>query len=140
MAAVTYGWQSVGGGFVNATTSGSWIRYARLLANAGASAIELNVYDVAADATQSGVQLEEAHIGLVTDVCAAIDHLGHLAGDWGLDLARVVAPRDAHQRQPHRRHRQTARPHRRHPQHRPLSLLRRPCGQSVQGHALTNRK
>ena len=45
---------------------GSWIRYAALLADAGASAIELNVYDVAADASRSGAQLETDHIALVT--------------------------------------------------------------------------
>lgn len=76
---------------VNATSSGSWIRFAALLADAGASAIELNVYDVAADSSRSGAQVEKDHIALVTDVCAAIDvpvavkvspyysSLGHLA-------------------------------------------------------------
>ena len=76
---------------VNATSSGSWIRYALLLADAGATAIELNVYEVAADASRSGAQLEEDHIGLVTEVCTAVDvpvavklspyysSLGHLA-------------------------------------------------------------
>jgi dihydroorotate dehydrogenase (fumarate) len=58
---------------VNATTSGSWIRYARLLVDAGASAIELNVYEVAADAARSGAELEADHIALVADVCAAIE-------------------------------------------------------------------
>ena len=58
---------------VNATTSGSWIRYARLLADAGASAIELNVYDVAANATRSSADVETDHIALVTNVCAAIE-------------------------------------------------------------------
>ncbi|HTN78533.1 MAG TPA: dihydroorotate dehydrogenase-like protein [Acidimicrobiales bacterium] len=58
---------------VNATSSGSWIRYAALLADAGASAIELNVYEVAADASRSGTQVEHDHAALVTDVCAAID-------------------------------------------------------------------
>ncbi len=43
---------------VNATSSGSWIRYAAMLADAGASAIELNVYAVAADASRSGAELE----------------------------------------------------------------------------------
>ena len=76
---------------VNATSSGSWIHYAALLADAGASAIELNVYEVAADASRSGAQLEADHIALVTDVCASVDvpvavklsayysSLGHLA-------------------------------------------------------------
>ena len=76
---------------LNANSSGSWMRYAALLADAGASAIELNVYDVAADASRSGAQVEEAHIALVTDVCATSEvpvavklspyysSLGHLA-------------------------------------------------------------
>ena len=58
---------------VNATTAGSWIRYAAMLADAGASAIELNVYDVAADPSRSGAQVEADHITLVTDVCATIE-------------------------------------------------------------------
>ncbi len=58
---------------VNATSSGSWIRYAALLADAGASAVELNVYEVAADASRSGTQIEHDHIALVADVCAAIN-------------------------------------------------------------------
>ncbi|HMK10225.1 MAG TPA: dihydroorotate dehydrogenase-like protein [Acidimicrobiales bacterium] len=57
---------------VNATSSGSWIRYAALLTDAGADAIELNVYEVAADASRSGAELERDHIALVTDVCASI--------------------------------------------------------------------
>ena len=58
---------------VNATTSGSWIRYARMLADAGASAIELNVYDVAANAARSGADVEADHIALVANVCTAIE-------------------------------------------------------------------
>jgi dihydroorotate dehydrogenase (fumarate) len=34
---------------LNGTTPGGWVRYARHLENAGAHAIELNVYDVVAD-------------------------------------------------------------------------------------------
>jgi dihydroorotate dehydrogenase (fumarate) len=58
---------------VNANTSGSWIRYARLLTDAGASALELNVYDVAADADRSGADIERDHIALVSDVCRSVD-------------------------------------------------------------------
>ena len=76
---------------LNATSSGSWIRFAALLADAGASAVELNVYDVAADASRSGTQVEQDHIALVADVCGALhvpvavklspyySSLGHLA-------------------------------------------------------------
>jgi dihydroorotate dehydrogenase (fumarate) len=58
---------------LNANSSGSWIRYARLLTDAGASAIELNVYDVAADSSRSSAEVEGDHIALVEDVCASID-------------------------------------------------------------------
>jgi dihydroorotate dehydrogenase (fumarate) len=76
---------------INAMSSGSWIRYAALLAGAGASAIELNIYEVAADPSHSGADLEADHLALVGDVCTAIDapvavklspyysSLGHLA-------------------------------------------------------------
>ena len=36
---------------LNATSTGGWVRYATLLVNAGADAIELNLYSVAADPT-----------------------------------------------------------------------------------------
>ncbi len=88
---------------VNATSSGSWIRYAALLADGGASAIELNVYEVAADPSRSGAQLEADHIDLVTDVCAVIQvpvavklspyysSLGHLAESFaGAGAAGLV--------------------------------------------------
>jgi dihydroorotate dehydrogenase (fumarate) len=57
---------------VNAFSSGGWVRYARLLADAGADAIELNVYRVAADATRSGAQVEADDLALVADVRAAV--------------------------------------------------------------------
>src|SRR5262249_18752254 len=36
-------------GSLNGTTSGGWVRYARLIEEAGASALELNLYDVPTD-------------------------------------------------------------------------------------------
>lgn len=39
---------------LNAITPGSWARFARLLQQAGADALELNIYDVAADLAISG--------------------------------------------------------------------------------------
>jgi pyruvate-ferredoxin/flavodoxin oxidoreductase len=38
---------------LNATTSGGWVRYARLMQDAGADALELNLYRVAADPTKT---------------------------------------------------------------------------------------
>lgn len=53
---------------LNGTTSAGWIDYARQLQQAGASAIELNVYQVAADPDVSGTQIEEQ----IVDVLRAV--------------------------------------------------------------------
>jgi dihydroorotate dehydrogenase (fumarate) len=57
---------------LNATSSGEWIRYAQLLADAGADAIELNVYRLAADPTQSAADIEAGDVELVADVSGAV--------------------------------------------------------------------
>jgi dihydroorotate dehydrogenase (fumarate) len=57
---------------LNATSKGGWIRYARLLEAAGADAVELNVYAVAADPDRSGADVEQAEIDLVEEVRAAL--------------------------------------------------------------------
>jgi dihydroorotate dehydrogenase (fumarate) len=58
---------------LNAFSPGGWARYARLLGDAGASAIELNLYHVAADPTRSGAQVEHDDLAIVADVKAAVD-------------------------------------------------------------------
>ena len=50
---------------LNGTNIGGWLKYARLLEDAGADAIELNLYAVAADPVVSGFTLESEHFGLV---------------------------------------------------------------------------
>ena len=50
---------------LNGTNIGGWLRYATLLEDAGADAIELNLYSVAADPVVSGTTLESEHFGLV---------------------------------------------------------------------------
>jgi dihydroorotate dehydrogenase (fumarate) len=57
---------------LNATTSGGWMRYARQLADAGADAIELNLYRVAADPAQTGADLEAADLGIIAAVRSSI--------------------------------------------------------------------
>ena len=56
---------------LNGVTTGGWTRYAAMLADAGASAIELNVYRVAADLDVSGRQVEQETLELVEAVRAA---------------------------------------------------------------------
>ena len=58
---------------LNAFSPGGWAEYARLLGDAGADAIELNVYRVAADAVRSATQVEADDLALVADVKAAVD-------------------------------------------------------------------
>ncbi len=50
---------------LNGTNVGGWLRYAKLLEDAGADAIELNLYTVAADPTISGASLEAEQLELV---------------------------------------------------------------------------
>ena len=57
---------------LNGTTAGGWTRYASLLADAGADALELNVYLVAADVDMSALEVEDQYLHLVESVRAAI--------------------------------------------------------------------
>ena len=53
---------------LNGTTSGGWVRYAKLLEEAGADALELNVYLIAADIDVSGQEVEKRYLDLVAAV------------------------------------------------------------------------
>ncbi len=57
---------------LNADSTGSWIRYAKLIQDAGADALELNLYHVAADAAVGSAAREDADVDLVAEVRAAI--------------------------------------------------------------------
>jgi len=57
---------------LNGDTPGGWVRYARLLADAGADAIELNVYRLAADPSTTGRAVEQEVIQLVSEVRTAV--------------------------------------------------------------------
>jgi dihydroorotate dehydrogenase (fumarate) len=59
-------------GSLNATSRGAWVRYAHLIQDAGADALELNLYRVAADPGRSSADLEAADLELIADVRAAI--------------------------------------------------------------------
>jgi dihydroorotate dehydrogenase (fumarate) len=45
-------------GSLNGTTPGGWISYARLIQQAGADGLELNIYELATDLDESGVEIE----------------------------------------------------------------------------------
>ena len=55
-------------GSLNGMSEGGWIRYARLIQDAGADALELNVYFIAADPDVSGAQVEQRYLELVVAV------------------------------------------------------------------------
>ncbi len=57
---------------LNGITPGGWIRYAKMLQDAGADALELNVYYIAADMNLSGAEVEQKYIDLVHSVKQAI--------------------------------------------------------------------
>ncbi len=50
---------------LNGVTPGGWIEQGKLLQEAGADALELNVYYVAGDLTQTGAQVEERYLDLL---------------------------------------------------------------------------
>ena len=53
---------------LNGTTEGGWVRHARLIEDAGADALELNIYLVAADFAMSGEDVEQQYVDLVEAV------------------------------------------------------------------------
>jgi dihydroorotate dehydrogenase (fumarate) len=57
---------------LNATTVGSWVRYARLVQDAGADALELNLYHLTADPRMTAEEREALDIELIGSVRAAV--------------------------------------------------------------------
>jgi dihydroorotate dehydrogenase (fumarate) len=57
---------------LNGVSPGGWLRYAKLCEEAGADALELNVYAVETDAEVSSVAVEERTAGLVREVRSAV--------------------------------------------------------------------
>jgi dihydroorotate dehydrogenase (fumarate) len=67
---------------LNATTVGGWVRYAKLMQDAGADALELNLYRVAADPARTAADIESDDLALIAAVRAAI----------GIPLAVKLSP------------------------------------------------
>ena len=57
---------------LNATTAGGWVRYAKLMEDAGADALELNLYHVAADPARSAADVEAADLALIAAVRTSV--------------------------------------------------------------------
>jgi dihydroorotate dehydrogenase (fumarate) len=59
-------------GSLNGVTPGGWTSYARAMQDAGAAAIELNIYFVPGDPHISGREVEQRHIDILAEVKAAV--------------------------------------------------------------------
>jgi len=57
---------------LNGVSAGGWVRYARLCEEAGADALELNVYAVETDPRHSAAEVEERTLALVAQVREAV--------------------------------------------------------------------
>jgi dihydroorotate dehydrogenase (fumarate) len=57
---------------LNGATPGGWVRFAKDMEQAGASAIELNTYALATDTKQTSSDLEAQLLELVSSVCQAV--------------------------------------------------------------------
>ena len=55
-------------GSLNGRTGEAWLKFARVIAQAGADAIELNIYDVPADLSASSAAIEDQIVTVMTDV------------------------------------------------------------------------
>jgi dihydroorotate dehydrogenase (fumarate) len=53
---------------LNGVTPGGWVRYARLLTDAGADGLELNLYRVDPDPSRSGAEVEAEQVALIEQV------------------------------------------------------------------------
>lgn len=59
-------------GSLNGTTTGGWLRYARLMQNAGAQAIELNLYAIPTDPDETSALLEARYREIVCAVAREV--------------------------------------------------------------------
>ena len=57
---------------LNGTSKGGWVRYAKMMQDAGADALELNIYFVAADLDMTGDEVESQYLDLVAAVKQSI--------------------------------------------------------------------
>ncbi len=60
-------------GSLNGVTTGKWIEYAKKMEEAGADAVELNMYNMPSDPDQTAVDLESGYINLVQNVSSSLN-------------------------------------------------------------------
>ena len=59
-------------GSLNGFSTGGWVEYAHKIEQAGADALELNIYDLSTDINLSGAELEQSFVDLVRDIRARV--------------------------------------------------------------------
>jgi dihydroorotate dehydrogenase (fumarate) len=59
-------------GSLNGVSTGGWIKYARRIEEAGANALELNVYYIPTDLEMTGAEVEEMYLNVLRDVKKAV--------------------------------------------------------------------
>jgi dihydroorotate dehydrogenase (fumarate) len=59
-------------GSLNGVSTGGWVEYARMIQEAGADALELNIYYIPTDPGMSGADVEQMYLDVVRDVRASI--------------------------------------------------------------------
>ena len=57
---------------VNGSSSGEWVKYAERIEDSGADALELNLYYLPTDVSQTGQSLESVYLELVGNVCKTV--------------------------------------------------------------------
>ena len=76
---------------INGVSPGGWVRYAKLLAEAGADAIELNLYDTVTDPMASAAEVERRYMELIEEVTSEISiPLAVKIGPWFSALAHTA--------------------------------------------------
>ena len=81
---------------LNGTSSGGWVHYARALEDAGAHAIELNIYDVIVDPHTTSADVERRYLDLVAAVRAVVSvPLAVKLGPWYTSLPHFAAELEA---------------------------------------------
>ncbi|MEN9823739.1 MAG: hypothetical protein RLZ04_2165 [Actinomycetota bacterium] len=76
---------------LNGVSPGGWVRYARYLEQAGASAIELNLYDVVVDTRIDAATVERRYVELVEEVRAEVSvPLSVKLAPWFTALGHLV--------------------------------------------------
>ncbi len=81
---------------VNGASPGGWVHYARSLENAGAHAIELNIYDVVVDPHTTSIDVEQRYLDLIRSVRAVVTvPIAVKLGPWFTSLPHFAAELEA---------------------------------------------